>query len=159
MKTFTIENETNNITHHATTEAAQAVPAAEAFKTAEEFTSLASAWPTSRLIEIWNGIAGLTPVKKFKDRATATARIWAAVQSLGGDAASEPAEETQASAPATEPGVIAKEVAPGTIHPAIPRRSTKVHLLGPASPWEALPYAPADSFRFDRRAIPICCNG
>jgi hypothetical protein len=61
MKTFTIENETNNITLHASREDAQAVPASEAFTTAEEFAYLAAGWQTSRLVEIWNGIPGVTP--------------------------------------------------------------------------------------------------
>jgi hypothetical protein len=114
MKTFTIENETNNITLHANLEAAQAIPDSGTFATAEEFAALAVAWQTSRLIDIWNGMPGVTPVKKFKDRATATSRIWATIQSLDGDAASEPAEETQASVPATEPEVAqeaAEEIA------------------------------------------------
>ncbi len=83
----------------------------ERFIIAEEFASLAANWPTSRLIEIWNGIPGVTPVKKFKDRAMATTRIWAAIQSLNGDVASEPAEEAQASAPVTEPEVIEETTA------------------------------------------------
>jgi hypothetical protein len=111
MKTFTIENETNNITLHVSPEAGQAIPDSERFTTADEFVDLAGAWPTSRLIEIWNGIPGVTPVKKFKDRATAATRIWAAIQSLDGDVSSEPAVEAQASAPETEPEVIAQEVA------------------------------------------------
>ncbi len=54
-----------------------------------EFTSesalaeLAATWPTSRLVEIYNSLAGVTPVKKFKDRATAVSRIWKAIQTLG----------------------------------------------------------------------------
>jgi hypothetical protein len=114
MKIFTIENETNNITLHASLEAAQAVPASERFTTSEEFANLAAGWQTSRLVEIWNGIPGVTPVKKFKDRATATTRIWAAIQSLGEDIAGEPAEEAQtapATEPVAEPRVVAQEAA------------------------------------------------
>jgi hypothetical protein len=111
MKTFTIENETNSITLHASPEAAQAISDSERFTTAEEFASLAAAWQTSRLVEIWNGIPGVTPVKKFKDRATATTRIWTAIKSLRGDVTSEPAEETQTSGSETEPEVIPDEVA------------------------------------------------
>jgi hypothetical protein len=114
MKTFTIENETNNITLHTSQEAAQASPDSEQFTTAEEFAGMACGWPTARLVEIWNGIPGVTPVKKFKDRATATTRIWAVIQSLDGDVASESAEEIQPSAPGTEPEVIAEEVADET---------------------------------------------
>jgi hypothetical protein len=75
MKTFTIKNETNNITLQASLEEAQADHDSERFTTAEEFASLTAAWQTSRLVEIWNGIPGVTPVKKSTDRATATAHL------------------------------------------------------------------------------------
>ncbi len=41
-------------------------------------------WPVSRLADTWNKlpIDGLKPVKKFMDRKTAVARIWAAIQNL-----------------------------------------------------------------------------
>lgn len=41
-------------------------------------------WPVSRLADTWNKlpIGGLKPVKKFTDRKTAVARIWAAIQNL-----------------------------------------------------------------------------
>src|SRR5450759_969590 len=39
----------------------------------------------SRFIEIWNGIPGHTPVKKFQDRKKAVARVWSAIQSLAGN--------------------------------------------------------------------------
>jgi hypothetical protein len=35
-------------------------------------------------VEVWNGIPGLTPVKRFRDRSTAISRIWNAIQSLNG---------------------------------------------------------------------------
>jgi Protein of unknown function (DUF3489) len=43
-------------------------------------------WPMSRFVEIWNGIPGQSPVKKFQDRKKAIARVWSAVQSLAGNA-------------------------------------------------------------------------
>jgi hypothetical protein len=36
----------------------------------------------TRLVEIWNSIAGNTEVKKFADRRKAVTRIWKAIQSL-----------------------------------------------------------------------------
>jgi hypothetical protein len=48
--------------------------------------------PAARLVEIWNSLPGESPVKKFKDRATAINRIWKAIQNLGGTA--PVAEET-----------------------------------------------------------------
>ena len=100
MKTFTIENETNNIIAHATQREAAAVPNAESFSSAAELADLAANGPAPRLIEIWNSIPGNTPVRKFTDRKTAATRIWKAIQSLGdsipAETPTEPAE-TEAS--------------------------------------------------------------
>ena len=49
----------------------------------------------SRLVEIWNGIPGQTPVRKFADRRKAVGRIWKALQPLaenGQPAAAAPLE-------------------------------------------------------------------
>jgi hypothetical protein len=90
MKTFTIENGTNNITFHATAQDAQAVADAQSFRNEAGLAKLAAHWPTARLVEIWNSLPGETPVKKFKDRATAVTRIWRAIQGL--DEAPVPAD-------------------------------------------------------------------
>ncbi len=97
MTTFTIETETNNITAHATKQEAKAVPNAEHFSSAEELAKLAADWPTARLIEIWNVIPGVTPVKKFTDRKAAATRIWKAVQTLSESIASETAIKSDVS--------------------------------------------------------------
>src|SRR5712692_77 len=78
--TFTIDNE-NNITAYRT---GDATPdgSAERFTSEKELAQLAEQWPASRLVEVWNSIPGLTPVKKFTNRKTAVARIWKAVQGL-----------------------------------------------------------------------------
>ena len=83
MKIFTIENETNNITVHGTTQDAEAVANAERFRNETGLNKLAADWPAARLVEIWNSLPGAAPVKKFKDRQTAVSRIWKALQSLG----------------------------------------------------------------------------
>src|ERR1700686_2156914 len=83
MKTFTIENETSNITIHATKQEAEAVPGSECFGNEAALAKLPANWLTARLVEIWNSLPGETPVKKFKDRATAVSRIWKAIQRLG----------------------------------------------------------------------------
>ena len=36
----------------------------------------------ARLVEIWDGLTGVTAVRKFKDRGTAVNRIWKQIQSL-----------------------------------------------------------------------------
>jgi hypothetical protein len=55
-----------------------------------ELADLAAKWPANRLIEGWNGIPGLTSVKKFSDRKSAVSRIWKAIQSLDAAAAERP---------------------------------------------------------------------
>ncbi len=54
------------------------------FASAREFTKASAEWPVSRLADTWNKppICALKPVKKFMDRETAVARIWAAIQNL-----------------------------------------------------------------------------
>ena len=107
MKTYTIENETNNITVHASKQEAEAVPNSECFASEAAFAKLAGAWPTARFIEIWNSLPGETPVKKFKDRATAVTRIWKAIQRLG-----QTAEETVTAPVAAPEPHVAPEEAP-----------------------------------------------
>jgi hypothetical protein len=114
MKHFTIENETNNITIHATVKEAEAFPNSERFSNEGALAKLAANWPAARLVEIWNSLPGETPVKKFKDRATAVSRIWKAIQSLGqtAPAASDepaPVPEQEASE-AAQPDPVMPEV-------------------------------------------------
>ena len=52
------------------------------FHTQKELEELAQQWPASRLVNIWNRLAGASPVRKFSSRQIATARIWKAVQDL-----------------------------------------------------------------------------
>src|SRR5262249_4811362 len=67
MTTFTIDTH-NNITAHAS--AADIPEDTERFSSIAELTEWAAQWPTQRLVEIWNRLPGVTPVNKFKDRAT-----------------------------------------------------------------------------------------
>ena len=92
MSVFTIDAN-NNITAHS-----ELPTAAEgAFSTAQELAKLTADWPVSRLIETWNSFAGvapfqdLKPVKKFKSRMHAVARIFQSVGRLSRDVA-EPAK-------------------------------------------------------------------
>src|SRR5580704_2380074 len=96
MKSFTIDAE-NNITIHASVKEAEAVPNSERFSNEGALAKLAANWPAARLVEIWNSLPGETPVKKFKDRATAVSRIWKAIQNLGETApvAEEPAAKPE----------------------------------------------------------------
>jgi Protein of unknown function (DUF3489) len=85
MTTYTIDTE-NSITAHASK---QEAGEGESFSSQQELASLVANWPANRLIEVWNGIPGLTPVKKFTDRKSAIARIWKAIQSLDGGSPAE----------------------------------------------------------------------
>src|SRR5579871_2828918 len=80
MKHFTIDAD-NNITLHVSRKAARET-GASVFSTEEQFAD-AIGNDNKRLIEIWNSLAGVTPVRKFTNRKTALARIWTAIQSLG----------------------------------------------------------------------------
>jgi len=102
MKIFTIEND-NNITLHATVQDAEAVANADRFRNEAGLAKLATNWPASRLVEIWNSLPGVTPIKKFKDRQTGVSRIWRALESLG--------ETSPAAATADEPAPVT-EAAP-----------------------------------------------
>ena len=97
MKFYTIEKDTNNIAVHASVKEAQAVAGAERFSSETTLTKVAAAWPTSRLISIWNTLPGVVPVRRFANRKLALHRIWNAVQTLGEQAS--PAAEGGTPAP------------------------------------------------------------
>jgi hypothetical protein len=116
MNAFVIDSD-NSITVFGAGESAPEAEGSETFKSVDELQQLAKGWPASRLVEIWNGIPGFTPVKKFTDRSTAVARIWRAIQSLGGgvgpqapDVATEPARSGKKAVKAKK-GTRAKTVA------------------------------------------------
>ena len=57
-------------------------PGTERFSSLDELSELAANWPSSRLLEIWNNLPGVSHVKKFTDRKTAVSRIWKALQAV-----------------------------------------------------------------------------
>jgi hypothetical protein len=83
MNAFTIDSD-NNITVHATSKAARETGAG-VFDSAENFAELIGP-DNKRLVEIWNSLTGVTPVKKFTSRAVAARRIFAEVQKLAAPA-------------------------------------------------------------------------
>jgi len=110
MRTFTIENDNNNITIHASAREAEGVLDSERFATEAELASLASNWQSARLVEIWNSLPSATPVKKFTDRKTAVSRIWKAIQALGGALPATTTEQPEAEpVPSPEAEVAAPE--------------------------------------------------
>ncbi len=83
MITFTIDTD-NNITAFTSRKEAEESKAGkmEYFSSEKELGPLAAQWPMGRLVEIWNSLSGVIPVKRFTDRKKAVARIWKAVQQL-----------------------------------------------------------------------------
>jgi hypothetical protein len=162
MKTFTIENEGNNIMFHGSDKDAEAVLNSERFTSEATLAKLAAAWPTARLVEIWNSLPGETPVKKFKDRATGVSRIWKAIQSLGeAPAAVEsepiaeevvPASELPETAPLSEDP--ATETAPEEVIPEAtePAPATPV---APQTPDVAAETAPAKNRATRAKKTPV----
>ena len=104
MATFSIDPE-NSITALGSQ---QADFKGEIIASQQELADLAATWPANRLIEVWNGIPGLTPVKKFTDRKSAVARIWKAIQSLDGGRSVDAVAKTPKRAKKTKQAAKAK---------------------------------------------------
>jgi hypothetical protein len=85
MNTFTIDSDLNITAHASDEEAANALPptGAHVFSTAAGLKEILKQFPAATAIDIWNGLTGVTPVKKFQDAATAAKRIFTQLQSLG----------------------------------------------------------------------------
>ena len=97
MKTFILDADHNITAYASQQEAAGAVPAGDAFTTAAGLKAALKNYSAATAAEIWNSLTGVTPVRKFKDAATAATRIFAEVQKLGGP------EPVAAEAPAAAP--------------------------------------------------------
>jgi hypothetical protein len=50
------------------------------FSSERELSLRTARWPGSRLVQVWNRLPNVQPVKKFTDRQTAIHRIWRAIQ-------------------------------------------------------------------------------
>ena len=114
MRLFAIDTD-NAITAFP---AAEQIPEGqEHFATEKELAKLAANWPADRLIQVWNGFAGVTPfdelkpVKKFTDRKSAVARVWKAIQRLDAPAAPKAADVAPKKTKATKTAK-AKDAAP-----------------------------------------------
>lgn len=83
MTTFLIDTD-----HNITAVPEAPANATNAFSSQKELAKLTADWPASRLVDVWNSFAGVTPfdnlkpIKKFTDRKSAVTRIWTAVQHL-----------------------------------------------------------------------------
>ena len=89
MKTFIINSE-NKVTAGA--EPQPNATGAVQFTTIDELTEVTRDWPMVRLVAVWNGLPGVTVLRKFTDRHTALARIWKTLRN--------PPESTKVSRPA-----------------------------------------------------------
>lgn len=76
MTTFTIDSDD----HTAATPGDRKPEGANHFSSLDELGQVTEQWPASRLVRLWNGLPGVTPVKRFTDRKTALNRIWNALQ-------------------------------------------------------------------------------
>jgi hypothetical protein len=130
MKAFTIDAE-NNIVAHASAKTAPKTEGTELFTSQDALAELTAAWPASRLVEIFNSLTGVTPVKKFTDRKKAVARIWKAIQNLGEAEAPQSAGVAPEEAPAQKKASRAKKAPKGTRKAAGsgPRESSKTAQL------------------------------
>ena len=112
---FSIDHDNNVTTHDVQPEAAEGVIV---FTSQKELAKITADWPTSRLIEVWNDLAGappfqtLKPVKKFADRKTAVNRIWSVIQVLAGAPAQTQTDAPQAAQGAPEAPATTKEARP-----------------------------------------------
>src|SRR5258706_507741 len=86
MTTFSIDSE-NAITRYDS--AAEVPEGAVLFATEGQLNALAQHWPGARLVDVWNGIPGVEPVRKFTSRSVAARRIWAALQPGGSEKATK----------------------------------------------------------------------
>jgi hypothetical protein len=82
MKTFIVDSDKKVTVFATASDASNIAVDANRFSSEEELAFVAAKWPINHLVEIWNRIPGLRPVKKFMDRKTAVHRIWRAVQQL-----------------------------------------------------------------------------
>ncbi len=117
MNTFALDND-YTVTAYL---AGEPIPEDQArFSTEKELAKLAAHWPTERMVEIWNGFAGvppfgdLKPVKKFTDRKTAVARIWRAIQALTPTPARQAAQDAPKKTKATNEATQTKDARQGS---------------------------------------------
>ena len=115
MRTFTIDTDDNITMFDSPEELGDLKEGTQSFANQEEWARLAAGWPGSRLVEIWNGLAGVQPVQKFTSRKTAVTRIWKAIQGLGLRGAIQP--------PKARPQPKGKKATAGHSRPAA--RTTK----------------------------------
>ena len=101
MTTFTIDSDD----HIATATGDRTPEAADHFTSLDELHKVGAQWPVSRLVRLWNGLPGVTPVKRFTDRKTALDRIWKALENGSAHAKTRSKASRKRSARAKTTGV------------------------------------------------------
>jgi hypothetical protein len=122
MTIFAVDQD-NNITAFTSAAEAKSNPEGERFRSAKELAKLAAKWPASRVIEIWNSLPGVSPVRKFTSRQVAIDRIWKAIQNLA------PEKGTQAPSVATKRARAAKATTPDSAARVGSKTATMLQLL------------------------------
>jgi len=118
MNVFTIDAD-NNITVHPNRKIARRT-AAGVFDSAESFAGLIGL-DSKRLVQIWNSLTGVRPVKRFTSGAVAARRIFAELQKLAAPAgltAAEPQAVAPAAMHSSQPAAVdqrASKKAPGKV--------------------------------------------
>jgi hypothetical protein len=115
MKTFVLGADHNITAYASQQQATSAMPSGVAFSTAAGLKAALQNYPAATAVGIWNSLTGVTPVKRFKDAATAAGRIFAELQKLGGPEA----------APANTDSPKAKRAPRGDAQPVAARKATK----------------------------------
>ena len=108
---------------------AQAAAATEGgviFATRAELADLGKTLPMQTLVDAWNSLTGVTPVKRFKDRPSATNRIWEVVNAtLAPKPQAPPAAQTEPQPAAKAKRQRTTTPAPDTTTPAPAREGSK----------------------------------
>ena len=133
MAIYTIDQD-NNISIHA---GESPVDVGEQFTSEKDFARLATKWPSSRLVAIWNSFAGvapfsdLKPVKKFEARSLAIERIYKAVSRL--DKATAPKPDAKIT-PASQQASAKPKRARSTTQAAKPEGKVKARAKAAPAP-------------------------
>jgi len=92
MNTFTIDTHNHVARHDPGSEIPEA---SAAFSSEADLATLSERWPVTRLVNIWNALPGVQPVRKFTDRKTAVRRIWAALDQSAPASPEQKSRKTQ----------------------------------------------------------------
>jgi hypothetical protein len=115
-------------------QAAVATEGGAIFATRAELADLGKTLPMQTLVDAWNSLTGVTPVKRFKDRPSATNRIWEVVNATlapkpqgppAAKAETQPAAQTEPQPAAKAKRQRTKPPAPETADPAPAREGSK----------------------------------